>query len=52
MGMRIWSLRHRLRVFKSRVLMTLIGNMWDEVTGGFTKLINVVFHNLYNPPGK
>jgi hypothetical protein len=39
--------RARLRVFGNRVLKTIFGSTRDEVTGGWRKLDNEKFHNLY-----
>jgi hypothetical protein len=41
---------HSLRVFESRVLRRIIGPKGDEVIGGWTKLHNEEFHNLYGSP--
>jgi hypothetical protein len=49
-----WSLtlreEHRLRVFKKRALRRIFGPKRDEVTGGWRKLHNEEFHNLYSSP--
>ena len=46
-----WSLiltqEHRLRVFQNRVLRRIFGTERDEVTGGWRKVHNEEFHNLY-----
>jgi hypothetical protein len=36
-----------LRVFENRVLRRIFGPKTDEVTGGWRKLYNEEFHNLY-----
>jgi hypothetical protein len=41
---------HRLRVFENRVLRRIFGPKRDEVTGGWRKLHNREFHNLYSLP--
>jgi hypothetical protein len=41
---------HRLRVFENRVLRRIFGPKRDEVTGGWRKLHNEEFHNLYTSP--
>jgi hypothetical protein len=52
-GSETWSLtlreKHRLRVFENRVLRTF-GPKRDEVTGGWRKLYNEDFNNLYTSP--
>jgi hypothetical protein len=40
----------RLRVFENRVLRRIFGPKRDEVTGGWRKLHNGEFHNLYSSP--
>jgi hypothetical protein len=40
----------RLRKFENRVLRRIFGPKRDEVTGGWIKLQNKEFHNLYSPP--
>jgi hypothetical protein len=51
-GRETWSLTLReeriLRVFENRVLRKIFGPKTDEVTGGWRKLRNEEFHNLYN----
>jgi hypothetical protein len=51
-GCEIWSLtfreEHRLRVFENRVLRRIFGRERDEVTGGWRKLHNEEFHDLYS----
>jgi hypothetical protein len=37
-------------VFKNRVLRRIFGPKRDEVTGGWRKLDNEEFHNLYSSP--
>jgi hypothetical protein len=53
-GRETWYLtlreQHRLRVFENRVLRTIFGPKRDEVTGGWRKLHNKEFHNLYSSP--
>jgi hypothetical protein len=50
----IWSqtLReeHKLRLFENRVLSRIFGPKRDEVTGGWRKLHNEEFHDLYSSP--
>jgi hypothetical protein len=41
---------HRLRVFESRVLKRIFERERDEVTGGWRKLHNEEFHDLYLLP--
>jgi hypothetical protein len=41
---------HRLRVFDNRVLRRIFGPKRDEVTGGWMKLQNEEFRNLYSSP--
>jgi hypothetical protein len=51
-GCEIWSLtlreEHRLRVFENRMSGRIFGPKRDEVTGGWRKLHNEEFHNLYS----
>jgi hypothetical protein len=53
-GRGTWSLtleeEHRLRVFENRVLRKISRPKRDEVTGGWRKLHNEEFHNLYCSP--
>jgi hypothetical protein len=53
-GCETWSLTLReergLRVFENRVLRRIFGPKRDEVTGGWRKLHNEEFHNLYTSP--
>jgi hypothetical protein len=53
-GCETWSLTvregHRLRVFENRVLKRIFGSKRDGVTGGWRKLYNEEFHNLYSSP--
>jgi hypothetical protein len=53
-GCETWSpiLReeHRLRVFQNRVLRRIFGPKRDEVTGGWRKLHNEEFPDLYSSP--
>jgi hypothetical protein len=42
--------QHRLRVFENRVLRRIFGSKRNEVTGGWRKLHNEEFHNLYSSP--
>jgi hypothetical protein len=37
-------------VFENRVLRRIFGPKWDEVTGGWRKLHNEEFHDLYSSP--
>jgi hypothetical protein len=37
-------------VFENRVLRRIFGQKRDEVTGGWRKLHNEEFHNLYSSP--
>jgi hypothetical protein len=39
-----------LRVFENRVWRRIFGPKRDEVTGGWRKLHNEEFHNLYSSP--
>jgi hypothetical protein len=41
---------HKLRVFESRVLRRIFGPKRCGVTGGWRKLHNEEFHNLYSSP--
>jgi hypothetical protein len=41
---------YRLRVFENRVLRRAVGPKRDEVTGGWRKLHNEEYHNLYCSP--
>jgi hypothetical protein len=53
-GCETWSLilkeEHRLRVFEKKVMRRIFGPTRDEVTGGWRKLHNEEFHNLYSSP--
>jgi hypothetical protein len=53
-GCETWSLTlreaHRLREFENRVLGGIFGPKTDEVTGGWRKLHNEEFQNLYSSP--
>jgi hypothetical protein len=53
-GCETWSLtlreENRLRVFENRVLRQIFGPKRDEVIGGWRKLHNEEFHNLYFSP--
>jgi hypothetical protein len=53
-GYETWSLilreKHRLRVFKNRVLRRIFGPKMNEVTGEWRKLHNEELHNLYSSP--
>jgi hypothetical protein len=40
---------HRLRVIKEMFPMRISGSKRDEITGGWRKLHNVGYHNLYSP---
>jgi hypothetical protein len=42
--------KHRLGVFENRMLRRIFEPKWDEVTGGWRKLHNKEFHNLYSSP--
>jgi hypothetical protein len=39
---------HRLRVFENKVLRKIFGQKRDEVTGGWRKLQNEEFSNIYS----
>jgi hypothetical protein len=41
---------YRLRVFENRVLRKICVPKRDEMTGGWRKLHNEEFHNLYSSP--
>jgi hypothetical protein len=41
---------HRLRVLEIRVLRRIFGPKRDELSGGWRKLPNEEFHNLYSSP--
>jgi hypothetical protein len=53
-GCEIWSLtlkeERRLRVFENRVLRSIFGPKWDEVTGEWRKLHNEELNGLYSLP--
>jgi hypothetical protein len=53
-GYGTWSLtlkeEHRLRVFENRVLRGIFGPKRDVIIGGWRKLYNEEFHNLYCSP--
>jgi hypothetical protein len=53
-GCDTWSLtlreEHRLRVFENKVLRRIFGPTRDEVTGGWRKLHNEEFRDLYSSP--
>jgi hypothetical protein len=53
-GCETWSLtlreEHRLGVFENRVWRRIFGPTRDEVTGGWRKLHNEEFHDLYSSP--
>jgi hypothetical protein len=53
-GHEIWFLTikedHRLSVFENRVLRRILAPKIDEETGGWRKLNNEEFHNLYSSP--
>jgi hypothetical protein len=53
-GCETWSLtlreEHRLRVFENKVLRRTFGPKRDEVTGGWRKLHNEEFRDLYSSP--
>jgi hypothetical protein len=41
---------HRLRAFENRVLRRIFGPKREEVAGGWRRLHNAEFHNLYAKP--
>jgi hypothetical protein len=41
---------HKLKVFENMVLRRIFGPKRDGVTGGWRKLHNEGFHNLYSSP--
>jgi hypothetical protein len=51
-GCETWSLtlreEHRRRVFENKVLRKIFGSKGDEVTGGWRKLHNEEFRDLYS----
>jgi hypothetical protein len=53
-GCESWSLmlreKHRLRVFKNRVLRRIVGPKRDEVMGEWRKLHNEELRDLYSSP--
>jgi hypothetical protein len=53
-GCETWSLtlrdKHRLRVLENRVLKRIFGLKREEVAGGWKRLHNEEFHNLYASP--
>jgi hypothetical protein len=53
-GCETWSLtvreEYKLRVFEIRALMRIFGPKKNGVTGGWRKLHNEEFHNLYSSP--
>jgi hypothetical protein len=53
-GCETWSLtlreEHRLKVFENKVLRRIFGPKRDEVTGGWRKLHNEEFRDLYSSP--
>jgi hypothetical protein len=53
-GCETWYLilmeEHRLKVFENRVLSRICGPNMDEIIGGWRKLHNEKFHNLYFSP--
>jgi hypothetical protein len=53
-GCETWSLtlrkEHRLRVFENKVLRRIFGPIRDEMTGGWRKLHNEEFRDLYSSP--
>jgi hypothetical protein len=55
-GCETWSVivreEHKLSVFENRVLRRIFGPKSDGVTGGWRKLCNEEFHNLYSSPSK
>jgi hypothetical protein len=42
--------KHRLMVFENRVLRRIFEPKREEVAGGWRKLHNEEFHNLYSSP--
>jgi hypothetical protein len=50
----VWSFKvreeHRLRVFENRMLRRIFGPKREEVVGGWRRLQNEEFHNLYTSP--
>jgi hypothetical protein len=46
----VGSLVTRLRVFKNRMLRRKFGPNRDKIIGGWRKLQNEEFHNLYSSP--
>jgi hypothetical protein len=53
-GCETWSLivreENKLRVFENRVLRKISGSKRDGLAGGWRKLHNEEFHNLYSSP--
>jgi hypothetical protein len=53
-GFETWSLtlreEHGLRVSENRVLRKIFGPKREEVAGGWRRLHNEEFHNLYTSP--
>jgi hypothetical protein len=53
-GFETWSLalreEHRLRVFENRVLRRIFGLKRDKVVGGWRKLHNEEYRDLYSSP--
>jgi hypothetical protein len=53
-GCETWSLivreEYKLKVFENRALRIIFGTKRDGVTGGWRKLHNEEFHNLYSSP--
>jgi hypothetical protein len=53
-GCETWSLilreEHRVKVFANKMLRRIFGPKRDEMVGGWRKLRNEEFHNLYSSP--
>jgi hypothetical protein len=50
LGLLTFMEKHRLRVFKNRVLRRIFGPRRDEVRGDWSKLHKDELHNLYSSP--
>jgi hypothetical protein len=44
------SKEYRFKVLENRVFRRTFGPKWDKVIGGWRKLHNVEFHNMYSSP--